>query len=469
MNRYQKQTIRTLPKAQAHPRFGPLSTTSKIFLLVILHIILALLFRNYQMLSTAHALVTFAISAFVALTSDNLNKLIPYLAYIMGAEVLWRMTKANVFWEFGKYATVAIILIALLRHRKIKQATLPTVFLLLHLPSILLTINAVGLTVRARDLISFNVSGALATAVCMVFFLQIKANISEFKSWAWAAAYPTIAILTLAVYSLATAEQIAFTTEASFQASGGFGPNQVSAALGLGGMLLILLTTLYDAQNQRLWALLIGIALLTQSVLTLSRGGVVNVIVALSLAFIHLLGSPTKFIKGVMVFFFIGVAAYLLILPRLNEFTSGMLEARYSELDVTGRDEIFMAEIDLWRENQIFGVGPGMSSYMRTYKPGAAAHTEYSRIVAEHGSLGLLAMLSLLLALFLAYRKAPDILSRALIVALASWSFVEMTHSAMRLVSISFMLGLAVIQWQVPGEGDNPLVKKEMVSTKKLT
>jgi hypothetical protein len=252
-----------------------------------------------------------------------------------------------VFWEFGKYATVAIIIIALLRHRKIKQAALPIVFLLLQLPSIFLTINAFGLTQRARELISFNISGALATAMCMVFFLQIKANISEFKSWAWAAAYPTIAIFTLAVYSLATAEQIAFTTEASFQASGGFGPNQVSAALGLGAMLLILLTTLYDSQNQRLWAILIGVALLTQSVLTLSRGGVVNVIVALSLAFLHLLGSPTKFIKGVMVFFFIGVAAYLLILPRLNEFTSGMLEARYTELNVTGRDEIFRADIDL--------------------------------------------------------------------------------------------------------------------------
>jgi hypothetical protein len=435
--------------------------------MVILHIILALLLRNYQILSTAHALATFAISAFIALTSENLNKLIPYLAYIMGAEVLWRMTKANVFWEFGKYATVAIIIIALLRHRKIKQAALPIVFLLLQLPSIFLTINAFGLTQRTRELISFNISGALATAMCMVFFLQIKANISEFKSWAWAAAYPIIAIFTLAVYSLATAEQIAFTTEASFQASGGFGPNQVSAALGLGAMLLILLTLLYDSQNQRLWAILIGVALLTQSVLTLSRGGVVNVIVALSLAFVHLLGSPTKFIKGVMVFFFIGVAAYLLILPRLNEFTSGMLEARYTELNVTGRDEIFRADIDLWRDNRVFGVGPGMSSYMRTYKPGAAAHTEYSRIVAEHGSLGLLAMLSLLLALFLAYRKAPDILSRALIVAIASWAFVEMAHSAMRLVSISIMLGLALIQWEKPGEGESNSVNDEMVAAKR--
>jgi hypothetical protein len=95
MNRYQKQTIRTLPKANAHPRFGPLSTTSKVFLMVILHIILALLLRNYQILSTAHALATFAISAFIALTSENLNKLIPYLAYIMGAEVLWRMTESK--------------------------------------------------------------------------------------------------------------------------------------------------------------------------------------------------------------------------------------------------------------------------------------------------------------------------------------------------------------------------------------
>jgi hypothetical protein len=123
--------------------------------------------------------------------------------------------------------------------------------------------------------------------------------------------------------------------------------------------------------------------------------------------------------------------------------------------------------LTLWRDNQVFGVGPGMSSYMRTYRPGAAAHTEYSRIVAEHGSLGLLAMLSLLLGLFLAYRKAPDILSRALIVAIASWAFVEMAHSAMRLVSISIMLGLALIQWEKPGEGESNSVNDEMVAAKR--
>ena len=467
MDRYKKQSNELIPLVQTHPRFGPLSTTTKSFLFVILHILLALLMRNFQILATIHAFVTFGIAAYVALTAENLNKLIPYLAYLMGAEVLWRMTKANVFWEFGKYATVAIILIALLRHKKFGHGALPIIFFLLHLPSIILTVNALGFSQRAQELISFNLSGALATAFCMLFFLQIKADLSEFKSWAWAAAYPTIGILTIAINSLATAEQIAFTTEASFQASGGFGPNQVSAALGLGGMFLILLTLFDEFHHQRLLALFLGVALLTQSVLTLSRGGVVNVLVALGLALIHLLGSPTKFIKGLIGAFLIGVAAFLFVLPRLNEFTGGMLEERYSDIEFTGRDRIAQGDLDLWMDNLLFGVGPGMSVYLRSFRPGVAPHTEYSRIVAEHGSLGVLAMLSLLLALFLAYRKAPDTFHRAMIVAIASWAFVEMAHSAMRLVSIAFMLGLALIQWQKPGEGESNSASKEMVAAKR--
>jgi hypothetical protein len=45
------------------------------------------------------------------------------------------------------------------------------------------------------------------------------------------------------------------------------------------------------------------------------------------------------------------------------------------------------------------------------------------------------------------YFVAPDALTRAWVVALATWPLVQMAHAAMRLVSIALMLGLATVNW----------------------
>ena len=90
-----------------------------------------------------------------------------------------------------------------------------------------------------------------------------------------------------------------------------------------------------------------------------------------------------------------------------------------------------------------------MSSSVRIkyYELRAAAHTEYSRLLAEHGSAGALALLILLLILWKAYWRAPSAFARAWTASLAAWSLVEMGHAAMRIAAISFIFGLALIRW----------------------
>lgn len=431
---------------QSHP--GKLSQDSKIILLVLLHIPLALLLRNVRVAATAHALVTFAIGAYIALTTDQIKRVIPIVAYIAGAEVLWRMTKANIFWEFGKYATVAILILALLKTRKISKAGWPLVYFLLLLPSILLTVELFGLTRMTRNAISFNLSGPLAACVAMIFFQQIKTDPAELGGWLWGAVYPILSILTLAAYNTLTATEIQFGTESIFTTSGGFGPNQVSAMLGLGALILIMLAIQAEGTGKEFWILGLALALLVQSLLTFSRGGVLNVLVAIPLAFIHLFKSTGKWIQRVFFVFVLALAAYFLILPQLDAFTGGALNVRYTDLSLTGREEIARADLQLFIDNPVFGVGPGLSAYRRSFMSGAAAHTEYTRIIAEHGSAGVLSLLVLLLLLLFAYLRAPAGFSRAWVVALAAWPLLEMGHAAMRIVAIPLLLGLAMVQWQ---------------------
>src|SRR6186997_2370656 len=67
------------------------------------HIPLALLIYRSTMIATVHALTTFAVGLWWSMSgSRNVPRVVYTAAYIVGAEVLWRMTGATVFWEFGK-------------------------------------------------------------------------------------------------------------------------------------------------------------------------------------------------------------------------------------------------------------------------------------------------------------------------------------------------------------------------------
>jgi O-antigen ligase len=212
--------------------------------------------------------------------------------------------------------------------------------------------------------------------------------------------------------------------------------------------MLVMWAITAEKQGGRSLALLLAMALITQSFLTFSRGGVYNFAIGITAAVLHLIGKPNKFIRGVFIVLIIGLIAGVLILPRLESYTAGALSQRFTDVDITSREVLAQADLNLFYQNPLFGVGPGMGQFLRQGVRVSAAHTEYTRLLSEHGSGGVLALL--VLAIFLAsrYFKAPDALTRAWVVALAAWPLVEMAHAAMRVVGIALMLGWAIVNWQ---------------------
>ncbi len=456
------RTTFAIANARHKPKELSVLNTNKILWFTVLHIGLALLIDNFRFAATIHALLVFALGLWTALTSEDIRKVIPYVAYIAGAEVLWRMSNAGVFWEFGKYATIAILVIALIKNKTpLKKSSLPILYFLMFLPSIILTIDFLGWTDQAREFISFNLSGPLATAVCLLFFLQIKMDESLMTKTVWAMVYPIIGILTLAVYSTLTATTINFGSESVFVTSGGYGPNQVSALLGLGAFLLIMWMIQTNKKGGRFFSILLVLALVIQSFLTFSRGGVYNLVIALAAALVILLFKPTRFIRSFSVVFFLLLVVGYLIFPQIEELTSGAFSQRFQDIDPISRVSIANEDLRLFYENPAFGVGPGMAYFARGIRTFTSAHTEYTRTLAEHGVLGVFALLFLVIQMGVAFIKAPGVIERAWIVALAGWSAVEMAHAAMRIVAISLLLGLAVVSWsQEPPE---EIVQKKSV------
>jgi hypothetical protein len=266
---------------------------------------------------------------------------------------------------------------------------------------------------------------------------------------AWWVILPIVGIASVTLYGILSAEAIEFGPASNFASSGGFGPNQVSAILGLGGGLALILFLTGTGIVKRLSALLLALSLLTLSALTFSRGGLYNAGVMLAFAMVHSFRSSRGRMASLLAMLVLGLAGAYLIYPRLNAFTSGMLGRRFADIDPTLRGQIAQADLELWFANPLVGVGPGVSKTSRTdlLGVGVAAHTEYTRLLAEHGTAGLLALLLMLVMCIYAYSRAPDRYAQIWVAGLLAWPLMEMTHSAMRIVAISFLFGLAMVNW----------------------
>jgi hypothetical protein len=442
------------PAARPRLRLADVPTRDRwLLLFVAIHGPLALWLRAVSFVPAYHALATLAVGLLYVTVRYNPPLAVSAAAYVAGAEVLWRMTGTGLFWEFGKYSIALILLVAFARLPHHRTTSWWGLFYLgLLAPSVGLTVQHLGLTL-ARDAISFNLSGPFTLAVAVLYFSSIQASSIDLEMAVFALLAPIVGVLTICSVATLTAGSIQFYAESNYVTSGGFGPNQVSAVLGLGA-LLSLLVAFQHARPWMRWTFFgLSGAFLVQGVLTFSRGGVLNAVICIGFLCIHLVRQPRvrAMVLGMLVVFtFLGT---LVIFPRLNEWTGGALEERYATTTGGLRKTIMEEELDIWRENPLMGVGPGMSKYYRADLLGfeVASHTEFTRLLSEHGTLGFLALLVLVGVAANAYLRAPTALEKAWVSAFSSWTFIEMSHSAMRIAVISLLFGLAMIQWKRRG------------------
>ena len=442
--------MQAVASAQTAPSAAGLSLRDRYLLLfLVLHAPMAIVLRAMETVPRFHALGALALGVWWATLGKRPSLAVAAAGYIAGAEILWRMTGTGLFWEFGKYSASLILLLLFVRanHRSTYWGALLYVALLI--PSSAITIQELGLSM-ARDAISFNLSGPFALAMAVLFFSSVQAREIDLELVVFSVLAPTLGVLAICSYATVTAGAIRFYAESNYVTSGGFGPNQVSALLGLGALLSLLLA-LQSLQTWRRVAFL-GLTLwfLVQGVLTFSRGGVLNAVICMGFLLVHLVRQPrvrVTVLAVLVLFTFLGATV---ILPRLNAYTGGALQERYTSTSTGLRQTLMEEELSLWKEKPIVGVGPGMSKYFRSNLLGmeVAAHTEFTRLLSEHGTFGLLALLVLIAIAGTAYVRAPSSLEKAWVAALSGWSFIEMSHSAMRIVAISLLFGLATIQWR---------------------
>lgn len=431
-----------VPLNPGAPRLGVLHPVMALLAILLGHTVLALAMRQIPAFATVHALATAAVGIYIAAMSPRPTRILYLAAYIAGAEVLWRMTNASVFWEFGKYLTVGLLVIAIVRLGRPSRAGLwPLVYFALLLPAIWATLSAQDEATAISD-ISFNLSGPLSLAVATVFLGQLRRDEIDLEKMVYGFLGPVIGIAVLTGVG-AYGNKILFGLDSNFATSGGFGPNQVSASLGL-GVLAAGILALHAESGIRHRALVVGImlALGVQSALTFSRGGLYTACLAALFGGLWLLRSPRTRLRLVLGTVAILVIAYTVVLPRLDAFTGGLMSARFLSANLTHRDELVREDLIAWAENPVLGAGPGGTKAF--HFDATVAHTEFTRLLGEHGLLGCAALLLLFYMGAAAIWKTRARRSRALAVTLVAWSGLFMLGAGMRLVAPGLAFGLAL-------------------------
>ncbi|MFT5436501.1 MAG: hypothetical protein ACI840_001149, partial [Ulvibacter sp.] len=385
-------------------------------------------------------------------------------AYIMGYEVLSRMTNASFSYEFAKYMVIVFLTIGMF-YRGFHRKSWPYVlFIFLLIPGIIFSAINLNYGTNVANAIGFNLSGPVCLAISALYCFERKMPFARLQTILMCILLPLVIMVTYLFFYTPDLRDSLSGTGSNFAASGGFGPNQVATILGLG--MFILFTRLLTVKNKTVN--LIDLILLGfmsyRAIVTFSRGGVLTAAVCAILFlffYFKLLPQRERSILLPKVFIITGVLTIAWLVTVF--FSSGLIVNRYSNEDAagnlktditTGRSEIIGTELAAFYDNPITGVGVGKGKEYRAEKTGieAATHNETSRMLSEHGLFGLIGLLVLLFTpLLLRLKNRSNFYFFSF---LAFW-FLTINHSSMRIAAPALIYGLSLISIINNGETKN--------------
>jgi len=313
---------------------------------------------------------------------------------------------------------------------------------------------------EVRKMIAFNLAGPVSLGFVAFYFYKKKVTMQQLSKVLFYALLPIISLVVYLFLYTPSIKDSVTGTASNFATSGGFGPNQVATILGVGMFILFsrLLFNKFKGIQSILELALFGY-ISFRGLVTFSRGGIITAVIAIVLLIVltYLRGHKTFRNKVLMVIFssvLLGVSVWLFASNR----TSGLIENRYANQNAigiekqdvsTGRKDLFLTEVEAFIESPIIGIGVGKNKGYRFDKTGkiAASHNEISRLLAEHGSLGIIALSILVFVpLLLRVENSKNIYFYSFFIM---W-LLTINHSAMRIAFPSFIYGLCLLDVTFP-------------------
>jgi O-antigen ligase len=401
------------------------------------------------------AILGFGICYIVKGRNKN-NEALIMSAYAVSVEVLLRMTDGMLLNEFGKYSVLIFMFLGMIYSGLSKNALVYWLFLLLLIPGIVVSTISSSFETDIRKAIAFNISGPVCLGISSIYCYQRKITFDRLLGVITAFSLPLIAVVVYLFLYTPSIKAVVTGTQSNFETSGGFGPNQVSTILGL-GIFVFFVQLLLNSKSRLLQAVNAAFVLVFafRGIVTFSRGGVMTAV-----AMIFLLMTVLYFQANFKTKPKIGLIIILSFMAGLGVWgyssmqTRGLINKRYANQDargrekksqLSGRETLIASELQMFLDNPILGVGVGRNKEIREKETGivSASHNEITRMLAEHGSLGLIDLMILFftpLLLFINNRQ------NILVLSFVAFWLLTINHASMRLAAPAFVYALSLLK-----------------------
>ena len=415
-------------------------------------------------------LLYFLVKIVFANKSEKITTVLKACAYLVGAEVIFRMTDAGLFYESSKYFIIFFILFGIFYDGVSNKAYPYFLFLILMVPSIVVASINIDIDSNLRTNVAFVLSGPVCLGVSAIYCYDKKVSKKQILEILLYLALPVVSLTTYLFLYTPSIKDVLSGTQSNFATSGGFGPNQVATALGLG---MFVFCVNYFLNSKSMLIKIINITLFGlmafRGIVTFSRGGILTAILMIFafLIFVYFRSSSRQKTIIITSFLMLLMASSIIWIVSSNQ-TSGLIDKRYANQDKKGREkedisagriDLFYGELEGFVEKPFLGVGAsGMKEHrLKTQGEVVATHNELSRLLSEHGILGIIILLILVF-------KPLDMRSRNrnnyFFYAFLVFWFATINHSAMRIAAPGFIYALALLNLKYE---KRPIYRKRIV------
>lgn len=430
---------------------------------ILLHILIGILIQN-PVLAKTYGITVLCIAFSVVIAKKNKNEeVFLWSFYLVGVEVLLRMSKGLLFYEFGKYSVMLILILGLvLRKYHNKNSKIYLYYLLLLVIGIAFT-PYLDLE-KIRQEVSFNLSGPFLLGIGSLYFFSKELTIDKLLDGLKMFILPLVAMLSFLFFTTPNVSEIVFKSAANFDTTAGFGPNQVSTVLGFSIFIFFIFFIFrYSLTNFLFLDLILFFYLVYRALLTFSRGGILASIFAIVICTLYLSRYRSFRIGKLLKYLSVAIVFMGLLFFYTSSVTDGVLTKRYlnkttygeDKEDITsGRTGYIDLELKAFYENPFFGVGVGGSKYYRDTHSDrfvGSSHNEITRLLSEHGIIGFFVFI-MLLTTPIKRMRGESLMVKGILLSFYTFWFLTINHSAMRIAFSGFIYSLSLVSLVQPNE-----------------
>ena len=418
--------------------------------LIFSHVFIGFLIFLYPFLAKLYCVLIVILGFYFVLKNKNKNnEVLLASSYVAGAEVFLRTTFGTPMYEFGKYFIIIFVALSVIINGIPKIKNPYWLYLLLLVPSVLISINSIEIDVRKKIL--FDILGPVCLGICSIYTYKRKISKTNLENILLAFGLPLIACCFFLLFAYPITNTTIENTESNWYLSGKFAPNQMATVLGF-GTFIFFCRTIFQITSRKVFFfnVILTCCLFYRGLLTFSRGGMLTgiaIILLMSILIIFLEKDLKEFKRKLILF----AVLFPLVFVFINYQTDNLLFKRYmnqnptglyKSKEINGRQDLALEEIELFKENPLTGIGAGEIKEIRKLKSGTLTHSEITRLLAEHGLFGFLSII--LLIVFPLQNYIKNRRNYYLLCFFAFW-LLTVNHSGMRTVAPAFIYALSIL------------------------